>query len=136
MPAREQSIAIDTARGFTPLSLAGKVISAVEVLRVTFDDHTQPIQVEMGVARPHRFPRPLNEVAAFAERSFTLGPLELRAQTFVLVVHCYGHHVRITCHFTAFYCDQMMDKANESVCDISAQGPATGLPRNNQVPAR
>src|ERR1044071_10350892 len=72
------------------------VIRAVEIHSVGAHDDAEAIEIEMCVARLHRVPRPLDKVSAFRERTRTLRPLQLCADTFVLITPGDSHHVRIT----------------------------------------
>src|SRR5437763_14558676 len=75
------------------------VIRAVEIDGVGAHCDTQPIEIEMSVARLHRGPRPLDKFSFFSKSTRALRPLEMRAHALVLKRSRHCPHVRATDDF-------------------------------------
>src|ERR1041384_6027368 len=125
MPRRKQSITRQTDairnRGIRT------VINPVKILGVRVDNRTQTIEIEMRVTRLHRIPRPLDHLAAFAERTFALRPLQTRAHAFVLVVLRHRHHVRVAEDLLPAHRSEVMHKTYHALARESAERPAARL---------
>src|SRR5688500_20148202 len=100
------------------------------------DRHAEAVQVEVGVARLHGIPCPLDEVSSFAHRLRALRPLQARANTFVLVIASDGHHVRVTIDLVVRPDRrEMVDKPDHAVFRKSAECPTSSLSGNYEMTA-
>src|ERR1043165_9704817 len=125
MPSRKQSI---TRRTYAIRDRRVRaVIDSVKILGVGLDSRAQTIEIEVRIARLHRIPRPLDQLAAFAERTFSLRPLQTRAHAFVLVVLRHRHHVRVAEDLLPAHRGEMMQEAHHALARESAERPAASL---------
>src|SRR6185437_4729690 len=117
--------------------LIRSVIGAVKIVEIRLHDSAKPVEIEMRVARQHRIPRPLNQLPALAQGALALRPFQTRADTLVLIVLRDCHHVRVSKYLVvAANSGKMMNKTDHASGYEGAQGPATGLARDDQMPAR
>ena len=57
LPVGEQTIAVDSCRLGVRQRRTGRIVSPVKILCITADRDAQPVQVEVGIARPASDPR-------------------------------------------------------------------------------
>src|SRR5258705_698186 len=137
MPVGKKPIALQPRELIGCLRRIGIVIGAIKVSGKRVYRDTQAVEIEMRVARLHRIPGPFNVGPSFRKRPFTLRPLQTRSNTQILIVPCYGHHVRITKNLIIRPdSSQMMNKTHQAVTGKSTKRPSTSLPRNDQMSAR
>src|SRR6185436_5932067 len=89
-------ITVDAVRIVPGWQWTCRVVSAVEIYCIVADRNAQAVQIEMGVARLHRIPGPLNKISSFLNCAVTLAPLQLGAHPPVLKIRVDRHHMGVT----------------------------------------
>src|SRR5689334_19258572 len=91
----------------------------------------------MRISRLHWVPGPLNKCSSFSQRTFALGPLQARADAFVLVVPGHRHHVRVAKNLVVGpYRGEMMNEPDHAAARKRRERPTASLTRNDQMTTR
>src|SRR5205807_6940272 len=109
-------------------------IRSIKVNGVSAQHNSQPVEIEMGVARAQWFPRPSNQFTSFGKRARSLGPFQPRAYAPILILSLHRHHVRVANNFLATaQAYDLVHKADQLALCKGSERPAAGFSRYDQM---